>query len=89
MLFSSQTYVVEEKPKTSAKHYADLKKGDHLQFSLELKNKAHHRGRSYATEVLIENLTQKTKWTNTQNLFVNNLKRLKLRPHEPEFILKF
>ena len=78
MKFMSAIYSVRTKPKTRAKFYCDISVGDQLRFSADISNRAHHRGRSYALDTIIENITRGETWGNTQNVFSNCVSKLDL-----------
>jgi hypothetical protein len=81
MIFESKKYRVSKIiKKTTASGFKDVKEGDILQFSLEMRHTAHHRGGCYALDV---QTTHGDKvWVNTQNRFSNYIQVFELKEEQ-------
>ena len=65
---SEKLKIIEIKKKTTAKMFKDLKVGDVLQFSTEVKDVGRgYRGRTYATDIKVVNITTGDKVNKTFN----------------------
>ena len=71
--------IIEIPKKTTAKFFKDLKVGDHVYFTVDLKTTTGASSGTYALYIICHLRNSPLKIRNSQNQFLNNIGRFKLK----------